>query len=722
MSGLDFGARAPALKAGALAPRTFADLAKSALHEQIDRIESSGHSDRGRGAAAYVCDSKADAALMTAHPAAVFPAAANRYFRLLGTPDGFVTPEMLGCPAYTPGVNQQPYIQAAIDYAKAAGLRGVYFPQPVYELWSPPRNPASGYASTDRSGNFLVIDGAAISLVGRHGNRTRLHCKGPNGGSLATDYQVVNVPTYGGDVIWRGAAVMLTGTVSSGLVRPDEQTLTHVTIRDLVFQSDAKGVRNTAWPAYPLSRDPTGLRENAWDISNKALYFQQNVHVGNVYIENVEILGFLGEAIYTAGVWGTPGLKASKVSVRNCVVKDSNGQALNPNGPSVFEVDGFYAENCSFAFEGWTGIELGKVVNAYFRKCNAGGFSGSYIYDGPLRSDGSQPSCIVDATFEDCGDIYLGSYVQGHLRLIDSSIAVVPHTATMEIKGINVDVTLMVHGGNLSQAIRFAGYPGAAQKISNNNIRLNVMRTKEAEAAGYWCTAIVNQSNSIGKSNYLYVRGHAANMGTTTSVTDNYVAIVDEGIQSFNGGFGTAFDPSSTASPDMGCGWVRATTFSGGATNYTVNLPATAMYPANAEIVVEHRDATKPSNLIEVRENGVARCLVGLKDTARFRHNRAKASWELINVTRPRNATASIDVSSTAAGAESGPYTIAASGCRPHHRVAVTVPSTGMSGFVISAVRAEADAIRFWVRNIDGAGVLDPAATVFTGRWWIDSL
>lgn len=233
---------------------------------------------------------------------------------------------------------------------------------------------------------------------------------------------------------------------------------------------------------------------------------------------------------------------------------------------------------------------------------------------------------------------------------------------------------------------------------------------------------MVNQSNSIGKSNYLYLRGHAANMGAATNVTDNFVAIVDEGIQSFNGGFETGFDPSTTPSPDMGCGWVRAATFAGGATNYTVNLPATAMYPANAEIVVEHRDAAKPSNLIEVRENGVARCLVGFKDTARFRHNRARASWELINVTRPRNGTASIDIASTASGLESGPYTITASGCRPHHRVAVTPPSSGMTGFVISAVRAETDAIRFWVRNIDGAGTLDPAAAVFTGRWWIDPL
>lgn len=722
MTALDFGARALALRAGAHAPRTFTTLAASALHEQIERVESAGYAQKGHGAATYVCDTKADAALMAAHPAAVFAAASNRYFRLLGTPDGYVTPEMLGCPPYAPGINQQPFIQAAIDYAKAVGLRGVYFSQAVYELWSPPRNLASGYASTDRSGNFIVIDGAAISLVGRHGNRTRLNCKGPNGGSLATDYQVVNVPGYGGDVIWRGAAVLLTGKVSSGLARPDENTLTHVTIRDLVFQSDARGARNTAWPAYPLSRDPSGVRENCWDISNKGIYFQQNVHIGNLYVENVEILGFLGEAVYTAGVYGTPDLKAGRISLRNCVVRDSNGQALNPNGPSFLDIDGFYAENCAFAFEGWTGMELGRIVNAYFRRCNSGGLTGSYTYDTPLRPDGSQPGCIVDATFEDCGDIYLGSYVQGRLRLIDSSLAIVAQSATMEAKGINIDATIVVHSRNMAQALRVSGYPGASQKICNNNVRLNVMRSKEAEAAGYWCTAFVNQINSLGKSNYVYLRGYAGTIGSTTSVTDNYVAIVDEGIQSSNGSFGTAFDPSITSSPDMGCGWMRAATFSGGGTNYTVNLPSLTPFPANAEIVVEHRDATKTGSVIELRDAGQSRGIVGYKDTARFRANKAKAAWELVNVTRPRSATATIDVASTVLGAESGPYSIPASGCRPHCRATVAMPAAGIPGFAFSAVRADTDAIRFWLRNIDGAGTLDPAAAVFTGRWWIDPI
>lgn len=83
MSALDFGARALAVRAGAQAPRTFAALAASALHDQVERIESAGHAATGRGAGAYVCDALATPALMAAHPAAVFAGAGKRHFRLL---------------------------------------------------------------------------------------------------------------------------------------------------------------------------------------------------------------------------------------------------------------------------------------------------------------------------------------------------------------------------------------------------------------------------------------------------------------------------------------------------------------------------------------------------------------------------------------------------------------------------------------------------------------
>jgi len=354
MSGVDFGARAIALRASAQTPRTFALLSASTLSAQVDRIDSSGHTKRGLGAASYVCDERANAALVAAHPAAAFTGAGGRHFRLLGTPDGFVTPEMFGCPAYVPGVNQQPYIQAAVDYAAATGLRGVYISQSVYELWAPPRMaPAgSGYNGTNHSGDFIVISEVAMVLQGKHGNRAKLHFKGPNGGNLQTDYQVVSMTAYVGDVIWRGNGIKMTGSVSASKTRPAEGNLCHLILRDLILFSDAVGVPNNSWPAWPLSRDPTGVGENCWDVSNKGIYCQADVHIGHLTVENLDVIGFLGECIYTPSAY-LSGPASSRVVMRNMRMLHSNGQAINPNGPASFDIDGLYAENCALGIEGW---------------------------------------------------------------------------------------------------------------------------------------------------------------------------------------------------------------------------------------------------------------------------------------------------------------------------------------------------------------------------------
>lgn len=92
-----------------------------------------------------------------------------------------------------------------------------------------------------------------------------------------------------------------------------------------------------------------------------------------------------------------------------------------------------------------------------------------------------------------------------------------------------------------------------------------------------------------------------------------------------------------------------------------------------------------------------------------------------MNPPPPQRISASIDIAATALGAESGPYILPASGCRSHHRVAV-YPAQSMTmpaGFVVSAIRAETNQIRFWVRNLDGANPADPAAVTFTGEWGI---
>jgi hypothetical protein len=128
-------ARAVASQAAGSSGLTFKELGRATL--PFSRIDSSGYDAAGQGRGTYVADDLATQALFEAHPLAVFLGSGNRFFRLVGDERGFVTPEQFGCPPYAPGVNQRPFIQAAVAYAEAVGLNGVLFAQPRYELWAP---------------------------------------------------------------------------------------------------------------------------------------------------------------------------------------------------------------------------------------------------------------------------------------------------------------------------------------------------------------------------------------------------------------------------------------------------------------------------------------------------------------------------------------------------------------------------------------------------------
>lgn len=713
MSAVDFTARALAVRAGAQNPLTFAELsagaAPPAIPANVTTVSTAGHAVPGRGAASYVSDAFATAALLASFPLAVFAGADGRIFRLRGDADGFITPEQIGCPEYSAGTDQRPWVQGSLDYCKAAGMRGVKFPRKSYELWAPART-AAFTASTDHSGNFFVVDKWDCHLIGMPGDKTTFYCKGPTGGNLLNDYQVLNTPTYGGDVIWRGGGVKLTGNTSVGLPRPDSSLLSHLTMKNIRLFSDAVGVRSTAWPSYPPTRDPA--RVNAWDISNKGIYYQQDVHNGNTFLENVDIIGFLGECIYTGGT-GTAFLNICEIKLRNVVCKHSNGQALNPNGPGVFDVDGFYSENCSTAIEGYGGLIYGRIVNAYFKDSNNASLFSGTGWDGSNRPDTSAPYLFLDLTFENCGDVSVGSYTTGRLRLIDTRLAITP-TSAQVTQGTNLDITSICHKASVTAAIRFSG---VALNIRNNRFRISLQRTRYAIDNAKVFNSLFSQSASIGASNYLYARGELGSIGSVSAVTDNYVAIVDEGLDMSPAGNPLVFDPSVTSSPDMGMGWLRAGTFSVGNGVYTVNLPATAMYQDGSEIVIEHRDATKTLCFVEISD-GTKRALLGYKDRVKFRCNKLYSRWDLVLAPSPRSATASVALTSTALSAESGPYTIPLPGCRPWHRSEVIAPAL-MTGFGITAVRPEADQVKFWVRNYDGANPATLAAQTYTARCWV---
>ncbi|WP_347302932.1 hypothetical protein V5740_13185 [Croceibacterium sp. TMG7-5b_MA50] len=215
MSAIDFVARAIATQATAAVPQTFADHLRAAERTGLNRIDSIGHSESGLGAATYLSDLLADEALFRDHPAAVIAMGKGKFLRLAGDASGYVTPEQLGCPRSAPGVNQQPYIQAAIAYAEAVGLRGVLLSQPRYELWAPVR--PDGLNWLHPAGSCLVVS-KGIVLRGSGAGRVILECRNAVGGrndnvvqqAAISDWQADWQPrAANGKVPWIGSAILV---------------------------------------------------------------------------------------------------------------------------------------------------------------------------------------------------------------------------------------------------------------------------------------------------------------------------------------------------------------------------------------------------------------------------------------------------------------------------------------------------------------------------------
>jgi hypothetical protein len=105
-----------------------------------------------------VADSTANATLAARFPAFCRKTANNRYFRLVGPA---VTPEQAGATGAV-GTNDQPAIQAAIDYATAMAIPEVHL-KGAYEAWCPPRTSPLQTQADD--GHLLVIRGN-IAIIG----------------------------------------------------------------------------------------------------------------------------------------------------------------------------------------------------------------------------------------------------------------------------------------------------------------------------------------------------------------------------------------------------------------------------------------------------------------------------------------------------------------------------------------------------------------------------
>ena len=363
--------------------------------------------------------------------------------------------------------NDQPAIQNAIN---AAILKGgvVRCLSNKYALWTPLRV-GTGDIHANTTGFALVVNGKLIieSAVGR----TDFFFYSPTGTSLATNWQLVNYPGLPNPSVWRGAGIFLRGTVTD----PGRQNRNRITLRGIYLQGGCLKTSSYTFPANTATGD-------GWDLQHKGVWAENDYYTGDIELHNSGVIGFRGELIYQGGLFHG-GLICRGIELAQC-----NANAFNPNSAEYVDIDGAYVHDVYHGWEGWTGTS-GRLVNALFKDCVKGGarFSGG-IHDTSIdpnfvktkrKTATELPIFHIEATFINCGLTEFGSYVHGHVKLIDTKGYITSRGAGDFVSEVNLTVDAIAD--QIAQPA-FAMDSGINATSAHRDIKLRI-NTSRSEAA-----------------------------------------------------------------------------------------------------------------------------------------------------------------------------------------------------------------------------------------------
>ncbi len=520
MSGPDFAARGLARQALMAQPALFSAMSGRAIPGNLHRIESTGYSADGEGAGTYVNDGLCNSTLLGAHPRFAFRASDSRVFRLLPL-GGIVTVEQAGARGVA-GQNDQPAIQAAVDYAQNVGAAEVRFGKAHYELWAPLRtSPFKSTFATD--GHYITISKSLI-LRGAAAARTVLDCRALGGTDPATTWQTVALDSNDPSPrVWRGNACFLRGNKNSELPAPGNPLqIERVELHRLVFRGNTARTVSHDWPANITTGD-------GWDGTHQGLKVQ-DTHVGDIVLSDTDFIGWRGELLYLAGY------DPRSLTMERVRLLTTNGNAMNPgvNVPII-------ATNCEFgdAYQAHedTGKRYARYIGCIWRdaeKMNIGsgptnGILYNYLY--PTRDETSQPPLTQ---FDGCEIrnvtmAHIGNWVRGRLRTTDTVLNLTSNLF-MTLQDIDLDIEalldqrdaispLLLYGPDtLTKPVSGAPAGVYIQPPRNVHLRLRHMRTALAQAGNRnW--APFRWSGYIDKTCRINVEGSEAT--TVPSTMDN---------------------------------------------------------------------------------------------------------------------------------------------------------------------------------------------------------
>ncbi len=514
MNALALPALALATRASSALPALFTDLPARSPDAAIIRLDSTGHTQDGKGAAQYISDALCDAALLSKHPNFVFNTANNRIFRLL--PDnGRIAVEQGG--ASGDGIaNDQPAVQATIDYAEAIAASEVVFGQAHYAVHCPIRNSdASNTHAVD--GHPLVVSRSLI-LRGVAAKRTVLDFKAADGSDPETNWQ--SVPLSDGNpaqAVWRGGGLFLAGDVT--YPAPVTRSIERLELHRLIFQGNRLHTGQYAYPA------DTGTGDG-WDITDRA-FWMQDCYVGEIVAHDFDCVGWKGEMFYLAGAVDA----VERLELNRCRFVTGNASGFNPgvNVPLV-------ARDCEFGDCFQAQEDTGKFSARYYgcvwRDCGHIGLGSGptsetlYNYLYPTRDEAAAlPMTVLDGCeFRNIDQVIIRSWTSGNVRTVDAGIAI---DANQSMAAYDIDLTIdaWLDQANIITALTLTGVndlttqvpgaPAGTYKQPPQHIRAKIrhFRTALAEQEGrqwrapYW-------TGYVGKACRLEIEGDFASQTT----------------------------------------------------------------------------------------------------------------------------------------------------------------------------------------------------------------
>ena len=513
MSALALPALGLATRIMQASPALFADLARRAPSPETVRLDTTGYAEPGRGGARYVNAAPCDAALLAAHPRYVFRTANNRIFRLLPEAGSFSVEQ--GGAAGDGVADDQPAIQAAIDYAEAIEARELRFESPQYRVHCPLRvSPVEEFRQPD--GHPFVIR-KSLRLCGTAPVRTVFDFRALDGGDPETEYQLVATSAQDASLaVWRGGGLFLLGLDADPGDAP--RPLARLELERLVFRGNRAHTGAYTWPADPATGE-------GWDTSDRALW-SQDCFIGEIICRDVDMIGWKGEIFHLSGEANA----VERVELHRCRFETTNGVALNPGTLcEVLATDSIFGD-CMQAQE-----DISKT-RAIYRNCTwhscdtmemGSGPTGELFYTiaYPTRDTAKAPPLILldNCEFRDIRSLRCGSWVRGTIRLIDTSLYLSGDEACA-LRDIDLSVDSWIDRKNTIHALEFFGVSSLSEPVpnapagvyklppANIRIRLRHHRTTFAREQGnHWIGSFWN--GYIDRSCELHIEGKCAGGG-----------------------------------------------------------------------------------------------------------------------------------------------------------------------------------------------------------------